>query len=154
MKKLMHRIATAAAAVAVTGGALVAVGGPASAAALPADRHNDPSAVVRVATERSDQSLSRTGAPRFEHRLGENGEQYPLWDGRRDWYHEQDQRGHEYWHSSDHSRQLRYDGHRVYHWIDGRWAIVTPANELEYGFDRWHFDQLSDSYSAANSRGV
>ncbi|MFD7444826.1 hypothetical protein [Streptomyces sp. NPDC059909] len=136
MKKLMSRIALAAAAATVAGSALVAVGTPASA------------------MERSDQSLTRTTDSRFEHRLAEISEGWSLWDGRRDWHGERDHQGHSYWRSGDNSRQLRYDGHRVYHWTDGQWAAVAPADEYEYGFDRWHFDQLWSIYSVENRRSI
>ncbi|MEV6654045.1 hypothetical protein [Streptomyces sp. NPDC051219] len=151
MKQLMHRFATAAATVTVAGGALVAVGSPASAA-LPAGQAHS-GAVVSVAAERGDQGLSRTSDSRFEQR-GEAGEGRSLWDGHRDWRSERDHRGYMYWHSSDEGRQLRYDGHRVHHWTDGRWAAVTSADERAYGFDRWYFDQLWYSDAAESRRSI
>ncbi|WP_351235776.1 hypothetical protein [Streptomyces sp. NPDC002133] len=145
MKKLVRRIATAAASATLAGSALIAVGSPASAAALPADQQGRPGAVVHVSAERSDQSLAGPA---------EIGEGRALWDGYRDWHSARDHRGYAYWQSSDHGRQLRYDGQRVYHLIDGRWAVVIPADEHTYGFDRWHFDQLWSLHSAENQRSI
>lgn len=129
MKKLMTRVALAAATVTMTGSALVAVTGPASAATLPAARHSA-HPTTAVATVAQHANLSRIG------------QGWSLSDGQREWHGERDQSGYSYWRSDDNGRQLRYDGHRVYHRHQGQWVAVAQADERAYAFDRWHFDQL------------
>ncbi|GAA5023285.1 hypothetical protein [Streptomyces siamensis] len=125
MKKLMTRVALAAATVTMTG---VAVTGTASAATLPTAQHNAHHSTVATVAERA--GLSRIG------------QGWSLSDGQREWHGERDQSGYSYWRSDDHGQHLRYDGHRVYHRHHGQWTAVTQADERAYAFDRWHFDQL------------
>ncbi|MFC9914139.1 hypothetical protein [Streptomyces sp. NPDC059862] len=135
MKQFTHRLATAAATLTVAGSALIAVGNPAAAATPTADRHSHTGAVARVATDHSDRDRPRT-------------------DVRRDWRSDRDHRDYLYWRASDDGRQLRYDGRHVHQRVDGRWIVLTPAGERAYGFDRWYFDQLWDSYAASSRSGI
>ncbi|MGW1887188.1 hypothetical protein [Streptomyces sp. NPDC001970] len=141
MKKLMTRVALAAATVTMTGSAFVAVAGPASATALPAAQHSaHPATAVVTVAERAD--------------LFRIGQGWSISDGHREWHGERDRSGHSYWRSGDNGHQLRYDGHRVYHWNEGRWAAVTQADEHAYAFDRWHFDQLWTIRAIEDPRGI
>ncbi|MFD7445924.1 hypothetical protein [Streptomyces sp. NPDC059909] len=142
MKKLITRVALAAATATMTASALVAVAGPASAAALPTAQHggHHPGTAVVAVAERGG--------------LFHIGQGWSLSDGHREWHGERDGSGHSYWRSGDNGHQLRYDGHRVYHWTDGRWATVTQANEHAYDFDRWHFDQLWTIRAIEDPRGI
>ncbi|WP_189192460.1 hypothetical protein [Streptomyces albiflavescens] len=138
MKKLMTRVALAAATVTMTGSALVAVTGPASAATLPSGHSGHHSAVATV--------TERVGFSRI-------GEGWSLSDGQREWHGERDQSGYSYWRSGGNGQQLRYDGHRVYHLSQGQWVAVAQADEQAYGFNRWHFDQLW-TVRAVDPRGI
>ncbi|MGD1221375.1 hypothetical protein AB9Q10_23435 [Streptomyces krungchingensis] len=140
MKKLTTRLALAAATVTMTGSALLAVTGTASAATLPADQHGaHHTAVVSVAQH---SSLSRIS------------QGWSLSDGQRQWHGERDASGYTYWRTDDHGPQLRYDGHRVYHRHHGQWVAVAQADERAYAFDRWHFDQLWTLYVLEDPYGI
>ncbi|MFJ3310430.1 hypothetical protein ACIPSA_47145 [Streptomyces sp. NPDC086549] len=141
MKKLMTRVALAAATVTMTGSALVAATGPASAAALPTAQHSThPGTAVVTVTEPGD--------------LFRIGEGWSLSDGQREWHGEQDRSGHSYWRSDDNGHQLRYDGNRLYDWHEGRWTAVAQADEHTYAFNRWHFEQLWTVRVIEDPRGI
>lgn len=143
---LGRRTATAAATLTVAVGALLAVGGTASAASGPAvDRtaavafHSASAARYGNdhADNRSDSNYDgrsdRNDAGRYgrwndheSHRYdrGEN-----RWDGHRRWH-----RTNGDWYSSDRGERYRYDGHRFYRWEDGSWCVGTgDAHDFDHG---------------------
>ncbi|WP_432189488.1 hypothetical protein [Streptomyces sp. Tue6028] len=162
MKKLTTRVALAAATVTMTGSALLAVTGTASAATLPAQHHAHPTtAVVTVPATTPAQPAAQHGAHPAtvvnvtQHTgLSRIGQGWFLSDGQREWHGERDASGYSYWRSDDNGHQLRYDGHRVYHRHHGQWVAVAQADERAYAFDRWHFNQLWTVRVLENPYGI
>ncbi|MEU6573459.1 hypothetical protein [Streptomyces sp. NPDC046805] len=124
-----RRAATAAATLAVAVGALLAVGGTASAASGPAVAvaHSSSAAHFgdhrygdRANDIRYDGRDDRRDHNRYDGREGR-------WDGYRSWY-----RTGGHWYCDDHGRWYRYDGFRFYAWDHGTWDIVTGD---AHGFD-------------------
>ncbi|WP_432175633.1 hypothetical protein [Streptomyces sp. Tue6028] len=159
MKKLTTRVALAAATVTMTGSALLAVTGTASAATLPAAQHHahPTTAVVTVpaTTPAQHHAHPATVVNVTQHTgLSRIGQGWFLSDGQREWHGERDASGYSYWRSDDNGHQLRYDGHRVYHRHHGQWTAITQADERAYAFDRWHFDQLWTVRVLENPYGI
>ncbi|MHB9847673.1 hypothetical protein ACSYGO_00285 [Streptomyces krungchingensis] len=164
MNKLTTRVALAAATVTMTGSALLAVTGTASAATLPAAQHHahPTTAVVTVPATTPAQPAAQHGAHPAttvvsvtQHTgLSRIGQGWFLSDGQREWHGERDASGYSYWRSDDNGHQLRYDGHRVYHRHHGQWVAVAQADERAYAFDRWHFDQLWTVRVLENPYGI
>ena len=144
MNKLMTRAALAAATVTMTGSALLAVTGTASAATQPTAQHNPTTAVVTVPASTPAQGHATASVVSVAQHgsLSRIGQGWSLSEGQREWHGERDASGYAYWASDDNGHQLRYDGHRVYHRHHGQWTAITQADERAYAFDRWHFDQL------------
>jgi hypothetical protein len=125
MNKLIRRIATTTASLAAVGVALVGTAGAASATSLPAK----PVGRVAVAAP-----ADRDGGHHHH-------------DGRGHWGNGHDGKdGYWYWDSHDRRHHYRYDGHRWFRWIDGKWVIVLTGHH-SYQVDAWHWyvNQVLDS---------
>ncbi|WP_053763798.1 hypothetical protein [Streptomyces sp. AS58] len=130
MERFIKRVSVAVASVAIAGGTLLGAGGSASAA-TPQSVGHAPS--------------SSTGSQLFGAHGGDDG---------REWNHHRHS-GH---HRGDHDRDrcghghhavdqftlegitYRWDGHRLFRQIDGRWIDATPYRNGVV--DRWYLDQL------------
>ncbi|MGW1882543.1 hypothetical protein [Streptomyces sp. NPDC001970] len=129
MNKLMRRMATSTASLALAGIALVGAAGSASAESLPtAQERRDAGTLI---TTRDGGRDVRDGK-----RYDRNSERRD-WDGRWRWDGEKDGRG--YWYSHDRHHHHRYDGQRFARWIDGKWVIVLT--DRRHDFDDGYFDQ-------------
>ncbi|MEV0399287.1 hypothetical protein [Actinoallomurus sp. NPDC050550] len=109
-RTLGRRVATAAATLAVAGGAALALGGTASAASVQ-DAH-------RTTVIAHSSGVAVHGDNRDDDRYRDHGDGR-RWDGRRVW------EGHgRYWYGSE-GRRYRVIGDRLYHWSHGTWRLVT-----------------------------
>lgn len=112
MNKIVKRMSTAAATLAVAGGILIAGTGAASASTNV--RAGD-SIVVTHVGDRQESALRH-------------------WDGHRQWYRHS---GRGYWYGADHGRKFRYDGHRFWVWSGGKWRPVSKKYALRYALYRF-----------------
>ncbi|GAB3981642.1 hypothetical protein GCM10029978_083140 [Actinoallomurus acanthiterrae] len=103
-RTLGRRVATAAATLAVAGGAALALGGTASAASVQ-DAHR--TTVIAHSSGIAVHGDNRADDRYRDHRDGR-------WDGRRAWER----------HGSE-SRRYRVIHHRLYYWSHGAWRLVT-----------------------------
>ncbi|MCO6008193.1 hypothetical protein NE236_24750 [Actinoallomurus purpureus] len=118
-RTLGRRVATAAATLAVAGGAALAVGGTASAASIQ-DAHRttvsaySSSTVVHSDNRDDDRYRDHGDARRWDERR---------WDERR-WDDRRWERVGHHWYGGE-SRRYRVIGHRLYYWNHGTWRLVT-----------------------------
>ncbi|MFE9629064.1 hypothetical protein [Streptomyces sp. NPDC006527] len=145
MKTVIRRVSIAVASVAIAGGAILGAGGTASAATSQFAGHAPSSSI-------DDEPRGGHGDDRHEsYDRGSREERDDGRDGRRDrysnddhrdhhrtWRYDSDHRGHEG--GRHHTAQYRWDGHRLYRLLNGRWIDVTPYRHG--AVDHWYVDQL------------
>lgn len=120
MNRLITRVVVAVVSATIAGGAVVGAGSSAMAASQPV--HPTRSEAVSVATGVGADSPAYGRVPA--------GRRSEARDGYRAWHSLQ----------GYHQGAYRWDGHRLYQWIEDRWIDVTP---LRHGaVDRWYVDQL------------
>ncbi|MEV7392946.1 MULTISPECIES: hypothetical protein [unclassified Streptomyces] len=115
---LGRRAATAVAMLTTVAGALLAVGGTASAASGPTvDRGaavaSHPGSTIRYGNGNAD-IRSHSGYGRWDDRRESR------WDGHRSWH-----RTGVDWYCNDRGEQYRYDGRLFYRWDHGSWDVST-----------------------------
>jgi hypothetical protein len=52
--------------------------------------------------------------------------------------HSRGNAGHSGYYFTDHGHRFRYDGHRFYQWIGGKWRAVSADYARHHGFDHKH----------------
>ncbi|MEV5086032.1 MULTISPECIES: hypothetical protein [unclassified Streptomyces] len=134
-----RRFATSAAALAVAAGALLTMGGTASAA--PAEVADHTAVVAYHSSDRTqygdhhDHRDTRWNGHHDRHDTrwdGHHDRHDTRWDGHRKWV-----RIGSGWYCNDHGRQYRYDGHWFYVKNNGAWHSVSSHDR---GFDHRIFN--------------
>lgn len=136
MNKLIRRIVTTTASVAVVGTALVGTAGAASAAPL----HTEPKGHV-LASVLADRDGGRHDNARHDHHSRHHDRHSRgRWES---WHHGKD--GFWYRDSHDHRHQYRYDGHRYYRWSGGKWVVIVLKDHHRGALDGWYINRLFDA---------
>ncbi len=117
MSKIMRRLATGVATLAVAGGAVFVTGGAASATTIESVGH---SAVVTAS-----------------HTVAQQQNANRRWDGRRWW--SRSGGGHGHWYGNDRGHRYRYDGRRFYGWGHGKWHRLSAGYIRHHGFNNGCF---------------
>lgn len=114
MNRLIRRVLITLAPVTLAGGALLGVGGSASAA------------TASKPMEHAQSSIAAFGT----------GERDDGWHAHRGWHRDDDHRRHHH-----HRKwEQRWDGHRLYVWSGDGWVEVSSLRDVD--IDGWYLDQL------------
>lgn len=139
MNKLIRLIATATTSAAVAGAALVGTAGAASAAPLPTSSEQRTTTVATTDrdSERHDRDSERYDRDVKRHDRDDRNDRW-RWNDRWD-------RGHDgYWYWSDRDRHhYRYDGHRYFRWIEGKWIVIV-LKDHRHDVHTWNLDRIAD----------
>ncbi|KAB2977533.1 hypothetical protein F8R89_00215 [Streptomyces sp. SS1-1] len=118
MNTFAKRVSLAVASVAIAGGATLAAPGHAMAASGNLGHHSETDGRDDRRAWSADQAHPALSAQERDHRWDERQRNNRTWD----------------------KVEYRWDGHRLYRLMDGRWIDVTP---YRHGVvDRWYVDQL------------
>jgi hypothetical protein len=145
MSKLMRRLATTTAFVAVAGGAMLGAGGAASAATLGTDQHHWSPAISVNATGGHQIFPGSNGGQHIDssdsgRASDDHGRDYG-WDGHHGWHNEKNHSGNWYWYSDDHGRDYRWDGHhgwRNENDHSGNWYWYRDDHGRDYRWNGHH----------------